>query len=425
MNKKKQLRALLKRLQDLQARADEAGVDAEEIQEELAEVEAAIAALEDAVDAVEETADEAAAEGEEARADEDEDKEDEAEERKSIAKARRSIREKLQRRAMADGSVQARSLAGMATIKPQAPGADSKEYRSAFFKNLMGRDMTARERAAFVHTTANTSAVLPTETLNEIWDLVTGQHAIMGDIRILHSATTIEVIRHSAITQGNAATVNENAANDDETNTFVKVTLAGKDFSKHVDVSYALERMSVEAFESYIVNEIAGLLGEAMASDVYTTLTTTNGSPNTGMSSANAALVTAGVKKIEFAELAAALGALKRAGKVTIYGTRKTIYTYLVGMCDTTGRPIFQPSAQAGVEGVVLGCDIKVEDAVAENKLLIGDGSKFLYNMIQDVMIEQDRDIKKHVTTYAGYARGQGALIDETAFCLLTVKQSE
>lgn len=425
MNKKKQLRALLKRLQDLQARADEAGVDAEEIQEELAEVEAAIAALEDAVDAVEETADEAAAEGEEARADEDEDKEDEAEERKSIAKARRSIREKLQRRAIAEGAGQARSLAGMGSAKPLVPGADSKEYRSAFFKNLMGRDMTARERAAFVHTTANTSAVLPTETLNEIWDLVTGQHAIMGDIRILHSATTIEVIRHSAITQGNAATVNENAANDDETNTFVKVTLAGKDFSKHVDVSYALERMSVEAFESYIVNEIAGLLGEAMASDVYTTLTTTNGSPNTGMSSANAALVTAGVKKIEFAELAAALGALKRAGKVTIYGTRKTIYTYLVGMCDTTGRPIFQPSAQAGVEGVVLGCDIKVEDAVAENKLLIGDGSKFLYNMIQDVMIEQDRDIKKHVTTYAGYARGQGALIDETAFCLLTVKQSE
>ena len=429
MSKKKKLRALLKRLQDLQARADEAGVDAEEIQDELAEVEAAIEALEAAVDTVEETADEAAP-ADEARADEEEEdpdkeKEDEAEARKSIAKARRSIREKLQRRAIAEGAGQARSLSGMGIAKPAVPGADSKEYRSAFFKNLMGRDMTARERSAFVHTTANTAAVLPTETLNEIWDLVTGQHAIMGDIRILHSATTIEVIRHTAITQGNATTVNENAANQDETNTFVKVTLAGKDFSKHVDVSYALERMSVEAFESYIVNEIAGLLGEAMAGDVYTTLTTTSGSPNTGMSSANAALTTAGVKKIEFAELAAALGALKRAGKVCIYGTRKTIYTYLVGMCDTTGRPIFQPSAQAGVEGVVLGCDIKVEDAVAENKLLIGDGSKFLYNMIQDVMIEQDRDIKKHVTTYAGYARGQGALIDETAFCLLTVKQSE
>lgn len=421
MNKKKQLRALLKRLQDLQARADEAGVDAEEIQDELAEVEAAIAALEDAVDTVEETADEAAAEGEEARADEDEDedKKDEAEERKSIAKARRSVREKLQRRAMADGSVQARSLSGMASAKPVIPGADSKEYRSAFFKNLMGRDMNARERAAFVHTTANTSAVLPTETLNEIWDLVTGQHAIIGDIRILQSGTTIEVIKHTAVTQGNATTVNENAANQDETNTFVKVTLAGKDFSKHIDVTYALERMSVEAFESYIVNEIAALLGEAMASDVVTTIVTTG--TNYGMA-ATQAVTTAAAGKIAFKEVAQVMGLLKRAGKVCIYGSRATIYNYLVGMEDGQGRPIFQPTAQAGAEGVCLGADVKVEDAVTDGVLLFADPSKFTYNMIQDVMIETDKDIKKHVTTYAGYARGQGALIDPLAAATLTVR---
>ena len=39
-------------------------------------------------------------------------------------------------------------------------------------------------------------------------------------------------------------------------------------------------------------------------------------------------------------------------------------------------------------------------------------------------MIETDKDIKKHVTTYAGYARGQGALIDPLAFCTLTVASS-
>ena len=426
MSKKKKLRALLKRLQDLQARADEAGVDAEEIQDELAEVEAAIEALEAAVDTVEETADEAAGE-DEARADEDEeeedpdkDKEDEAEERKSIAKARRSVREKLQRRAMAEGAGRnARSLSGMASAKVSVPGADSKEYRSAFFKNLMGRDLNARERAAFVHTTSNTAAVLPTETLNEIWDLVTGQHAIMGDIRILQSGTTIEVIKHTAVTQGNATTVNENAANQDETNTFVKVTLAGKDFSKHIDVTYALERMSVEAFESYIVNEIAALLGEAMASDVVTTIVTTG--TNYGMA-ATQAVTTAAVGKVAFKEVAQVMGLLKRASKVCIYGSRATIYNYLVGMEDGQGRPIFQPTAQAGAEGVCLGADVKVEDAVTDGTLLFLDPAKFTYNMIQDVMIETDKDIKKHVTTYAGYARGQGALIDPLAAATLTLK---
>jgi hypothetical protein len=37
----------------------------------------------------------------------------------------------------------------------------SKEYRSAFLKNLIGAEMTVEERAAFTHTTANTTAVLP------------------------------------------------------------------------------------------------------------------------------------------------------------------------------------------------------------------------------------------------------------------------
>lgn len=418
MNKKKQLRALLKRLQDLQARADEGGVDPDEIQDELKEVEAAIEALEGAVDdaaeavtTAEETVDEAAGE-------DSADDADTAEERKSIAKTRRSIRQTLAKRSMADGGMNARSLAGMASARPVVPGASSKEYRSAFFKNLMGRDMNAQERAAFVHTTANTAAVLPTETLNEIWDLVTGQHSIMGDIRILQSGTTIEVIKHTEVQQGNATNVNENAANQDEKNIFVKVTLAGKDFSKHVDVSYALERMSVDAFEQYIVNEIAALMGEAMATDVVTTITTTG--TDYGMA-ASQALTTAAAGKIAFKEIAAALGKLKRAGKVCIYGTRSTIYNYLVGMEDTTGRPIFQPSAQAGVEGVCIGCDVKVEDALTDGVLLIGDGSKFTYNMIQDIMIETDKDIKKHVTTYAGYARGQGALIDPLAFCTLTV----
>lgn len=420
MNKKKQLRALLKRLQDLQARADEGGVDPDEIQDELKEVEAAIEALEGAVDdaaeavtTAEETVDEAAGE-------DSADDADTAEERKSIAKTRRSIRQTLAKRSVEQGT-NARSLAGMASARPVVPGASSKEYRSAFFKNLMGRDMNAQERAAFVHTTANTAAVLPTETLNEIWDLVTGQHSIMGDIRILQSGTTIEVIKHTEVQQGNATNVNENAANQDEKNIFVKVTLAGKDFSKHVDVSYALERMSVDAFEQYIVNEIAALMGEAMAADVVTTIVTTG--TDYGMA-ATQAITTAAVGKIAFKEIAAALGKLKRAGKVCIYGTRSTIYNYLVGMEDTTGRPIFQPSAQAGVEGVCIGCDVKVEDAVTDGVLLIGDGSKFTYNMIQDIMIETDKDIKKHVTTYAGYARGQGALIDPLAFCTLTVASS-
>lgn len=292
-------------------------------------------------------------------------------------------------------------------------GAGSKEYRNAFLKNLLGLDMTSEERAAFVHTTANTAAVLPTTMLNSIWDLVSQRHAIMGDITIYRTGTILEVVKHTAIAQGAAKTVAENAANDDEQNTFVKVTLSGKDFSKHVDISYAMERMSVDALERYLIDEISASLGDAMADDVITQIGTDMAEGNKVDSAADSALT--------FKELAALFGKLKRVGAVTVYATRSTIYNYLVGMVDTTGRPIFQSAAQAGQEGFILGAQIKVEDSVADNVVLVGDARRVVYNMIQDIMIESDKDIKKHVTTYSGYARGSGALIDPDSFAQLTI----
>ena len=292
-------------------------------------------------------------------------------------------------------------------------GPSSPEYRNAFLKNLLDLVMTKEERAAFVHTTANTSAVLPTTMLNTIWDLVSQRHSIMGDITIYRTGTILEVVKHTAIAQGAAKTVAENAANDDEQNTFVKVTLSGKDFSKHVDISYAMERMSIDAFEQYLINEISASLGDALADDVISQIGTDMTGGNKVNSAANGTLT--------FKELAALFGKLKRVNTVSVYATRATIYNYLVGMVDTTGRPIFQPSAQAGQEGVILGAQIKVEDSVADNVILVGDARKVNYNMVQDIMIESDRDIKKHVTTYSGYARGSGALIDPDAFAQLTV----
>ena len=99
---------------------------------------------------------------------------------------------------------------------------------------------------------------------------------------------------------------------------------------------------------------------------------------------------------------------------------RGTLFNQLVSMVDTTGRPIFQPTAQAGAMGTLLGATIKIEDAVADGTILVGDPKKVLYNMVHDIMIETTKDIKHHVYTYAGYARGEGALVDDVAFVQLT-----
>ena len=67
---------------------------------------------------------------------------------------------------------------------------------------------------------------------------------------------------------------------------------------------------------------------------------------------------------------------------------------------------------------------MKVEDAVAANVLYIGYPKQVVGNMIQDIMVESDKDIKKHVITYAGYARFECKLLAPAAFAKVTVKQS-
>ena len=324
------------------------------------------------------------------------------------------------RRAQLRGQVAAgagrevRSFAAPAAEKPFGPA--SAEYRTAFLKRLNGMEdqWTREERAAYVHTTTDGGAVLPTAMADKIWDAVSSEHSILQGATIYRTGTVLEVAVHDIIYQGKAKKVTEGTANDDEKNNFSKVTLSGKDFSKHVDVSYALGKMSLGALEQYLTAEIARELGRAMAEDAVTEI-------QASLPTASK-LTTATVGKVTYAELAKTFACLKRVSNVSVYATRATVYNHLAGMVDTTGRPIFQPSAQPGGVGTLFGAPIRIEDAVAEDVLLVGDAGKFVYNLVQDVMIESDRDIKKHVTTYSGYVRGQGCLIDGEAFAQLTVK---
>lgn len=302
---------------------------------------------------------------------------------------------------------------------------ESPEYRSGLLKDMLGQELTAEERDAvsFVATTTDATYgsgnVLPKKMVDEIWDLIDETHAILGDITLYRTGTILELAYRSAINQGDAKSVNENAANDDEINTFAKVTLNGKDFSKHVDISYAMAKMSVDAFESFLVREIADRIGAALAKDVIAQILT-------DYDDTNNAITTAAEGKMSFADIASTFATLKNAkGNVVVYGSHATIYKYLVSMADTTGRPMYQMNMQDGAEGQLIGADVKVEDGISGDVLLIGYPKQVVGNMVQDIMVETDRDIKKHVITYAGYARFESKLVAPKAFATLTVDSGE
>lgn len=297
----------------------------------------------------------------------------------------------------------------------------SPEYRSAFLKTLKGVELDQEERAAYVATTGDTTAnnhgaglLVPTEMLNNIWSLIEEQHAILGDITLYRTNTYLSIPVHTAIAQGDATAVSENAANDDEINNFMTVTLHGVDYSKTVKITYAMATMSIDALETYLTNEIASRLGAAMARDTITGILADYHTTDNTVVALNDTLT--------YGNVANAFGALKNAnGGAVVYGTNKTIYTRLATLEDTEGHLIFQPDANAGIQGRLLGAPVKVEDGLADDVLLVGYPKNVVGNVVQDVMVETDRDISKHVIIYSGYARYESKLIAPKSFAKITV----
>ena len=188
----------------------------------------------------------------------------------------------------------------------------SPEYRSAFLKNLRGEDLNEAESRAFTFLTTNTSAPLPTEMQNQIIDLIGEEHPIVADVYTLNSGAAISIPVAKSLA-ADAAQTEEGGAHADLQVTMTNVDLSGDDFTADVELSYKMAAMAVDAFESYLVSLISGRLGAKLAAGIVEKI-------KDGINEANK--IATGVN---YANICAGFGELKRVGAVVVYGTRKGV----------------------------------------------------------------------------------------------------
>ena len=284
---------------------------------------------------------------------------------------------------------------------------ESEEYRSAFLRHLRGEDMNEVETRAFTFLTTNTTAPLPTVMQNRIIDLIGEAHPIVADVYTMHSNTAISIPVAKSIA-ADAGKTAEGASSNELELTFDNINLSGEDYTANVKLSYKMQNMAIPAFEDYLVSQIAARLGSKLANDIVTNIKAQMAADNK---------VATGVN---YANICAGFGELKRVGTVVVYGTRKGVYNKLVGMVDSNKRPIFQQPITASAAGAILGATIKFEDAVGDTELLIGDPKKYLQNVVAPVVIESDKDLDKHQVVYSGYTCQEGVLTDAKTFALVS-----
>lgn len=284
---------------------------------------------------------------------------------------------------------------------------ESEEYRSAFLRHLRNEDMNEMERRAFTFLTTNTAAPLPTVMQNRIIDLIGEAHPIVADVYRMDSGSAITIPVGKSIT-ADAGKSEEGAAANELEITFDDVNLSGEDYTANVKLSYKMVHMAIPAFEDYLVAQISQRLGAKLAAGIVENI-------KAGIAAENK--VATGVN---YANICAGFGELKRVGSVVVYGTRKGVYNKLVGMVDSNKRPIFQQPITASAAGALLGATIKFEDAIGDAELLIGDPKKYIQNVVAPVIIESAKNLDDHKVTYSGYTCQEGALTDDKAFALVS-----
>ena len=296
----------------------------------------------------------------------------------------------------------------------------SQEYRSAFFKTLLGRDLNQSERVAMNRaqferrsgefaSTSNAAAIIPTQTLNEI---IRKARTMGGLISVCRSFSMPSKIAIPVGTPSDkAAWHTEVATVDAEKNVPVTVSFGAYEILKVFSISAAAETMTISAFENYLTDELAACvmatiedsLVNGTGTDQGTGLLNTDGVTSATYTKAGATykdLVTI-IPKLKRGYAAGAKWAMNNA----------TLYNQIYGMVDGNKRPVFITDPKGESMGKILGFDVVIDDNIEDGTMIFGNFQYMAYNMPSGIMVDK--------STQSSFRSG---LIDYRAMALADTK---
>lgn len=320
-------------------------------------------------------------------------------------------------------------------------GADvlaSAEYRSAFFKTLLGQQLTPVELAAWQRAQAeqradafasvtNSAAVLPTATLNEVISKARTMGGLLGVCRGFNMPSKISI---PVGTPGDkAAWHTEGAKVDSEKPTVANVTFDGYEILKVFSISAAAKRMSISAFESYLVDELTSCVMACIADAL---VNGTGSNQGTGIlsgitwDSTNSLTFT---DNVAYADVVKTVGLLKRgySNGAAWAMDNATLYNQFYGMVDDNKRPIFIADPKGESIGKLLGFPVVVDDYIPADNILFGNFRYMGYNLAEGIALEVSREssFRSGLIDYRAMAIADCKPIVKEAFVKLSLAAKE
>lgn len=273
------------------------------------------------------------------------------------------------------------------------------EYRSAYFKRLLGRELTESEERAY--TTSNAAGAIPTESADEVIKKITKLAPVLDEITLLKVRGNITFAVEGTKTKGAVHT--QNGAITPDSDTLVSVTLGGYEVTKLIQVSDAVSTMSIDEFEDWLTDMIAEMVATKIEDLVFNGTGTNEA---TGVDKANTWDATNSVTVAKTASLTAdnvrALIALLPAGYdngAKFYMNKKTLFNSVMGLQDNAKHDLVKE-----IDGkyFIYGYEVKTTDAIAENVAYLGNFKKYVGNFNKEIQVKKDFDMYKNSNLYLG-----------------------
>ena len=286
---------------------------------------------------------------------------------------------------------------------------ESTEYRNAFFKTMLGQKLTVEEERTFKRameivdtekradsfsTTTNSAAILPTHTLNEIIKKARTMGGLISHCRSFNIPSNIVVPIGTPSTKAKWHTEGEKVDSENPSEGIAKVSFGAYEIIKIFSISASSKKMSISAFESYIIEELTNCVMECIADSL---VNGTGEGQGTGIATGitwNGANSFTFTDKVAYTDLTQMLAKLKRgysAGAKWAMNNA-TLYNSIYGIVDTTGRPIFIADPKNENIGYILGKPVIIDDNIADDNIFLGNFNYLGYNIPEGIVVETSRE---------------------------------
>ena len=279
------------------------------------------------------------------------------------------------------------------------------EYRTAFYKNILGQELKEVEKTAFdvasskieqradafINST-NAAAVIPTETMNEIISKARTQGNLLSECRAFSVPSKIAIPVATPSTR--AAWHVEGVSVEAESLTPENVVFDSFELMKLFSISAKAKTMSIAAFESYLTDELKNAMFETLD---YTLINGTGTNEPKGLLHSVAWVEdtnTVRSESIGYSDVVATVALLKQGYSNGAKWAMNTacLYNNFYGLTDSNKRPVFITDPKTEGIGKILGFDVIIDDNMPNDTAILGNFDYIGYNLPESILIETSRD---------------------------------